>query len=197
MRSKRIKQIISIRGLEQLGLARQVWRIPPERLRASSRLNRSVSKQTAMTDKARKDDPMLHTGSILVVDREPTIVNLLVEILTDDGYIAYTAPDSAGALVAIARHPPALILLDLGPPGMCGAALIEQVRGAGLASMPIVLMTTEPRDAAPLLVPGSIEGLAKPFALDDLLACVARYMPPAHAGERPAALRAAYSMATA
>jgi two-component system KDP operon response regulator KdpE len=122
---------------------------------------------------------MFHTGGILVVDHEPTIVNLLVEILTDDGYIAYTAPDGAGALVAIAHHPPALILLDLGLPGMCGAALIEQVRGAGLATTPIVLMTTEPRDAVPLLVPGSIECLAKPFDLDDLLARVAHYVQPA------------------
>jgi DNA-binding response OmpR family regulator len=139
---------------------------------------------------------MLHTGSILVVDHEPTIVNLLVEILTDDGYIAYTAPDGAGALVTIARHPPALILLDLGPPGMCGAALIEQVRRAGLATMPIVLMTTEPRDAAPLLVPGSIECLAKPFDLDDLLACVARYVQPAQVVQ-PAARYSTYQTAAA
>jgi DNA-binding response OmpR family regulator len=69
------------------------------------------------------------TGSILIVDREPTIVELLVEILTDEGYIAYTAPDGAGALVAIARHPPVLILLDLGHPGMRGAPRIEQNRG--------------------------------------------------------------------
>jgi DNA-binding response OmpR family regulator len=56
------------------------------------------------------------TGSILIVDHEPTIVDLLVEILTDEGYIAYTAPDGAGALAAIACHPPALILLGVGAP---------------------------------------------------------------------------------
>jgi DNA-binding response OmpR family regulator len=118
------------------------------------------------------------TGSILVVDREPTIVNLLVEILTDAGYIAYTAPDSAGALVAIASHRPALILLDLAGPGIHAAALIAHLRAAGPATIPIVVMTTTPHDAAPLLMLGVGECLAKPFDLDELLSCVARYVQP-------------------
>jgi hypothetical protein len=46
--------------------------------------------------------------------------------------------------------------------------------------MPIVVMTTAPDAGAALLIPGSIECLAKPFNLDDLLACVARYVQPAH-----------------
>jgi DNA-binding response OmpR family regulator len=77
----------------------------------------------------RKENDMQPTGSILVVDRESIIVDLLVEILTDAGYIAYTAPDGAGARVAIARHRPALIMLDVGGPSMHGAALIAHVRG--------------------------------------------------------------------
>jgi CheY-like chemotaxis protein len=82
------------------------------------------------------------TGSILIVDNEPTIVDLLVEILTDEGYIAYTAPDGAGALAAIARHSPALLMLDVRMPGLPGAALIAQMREAGLTAVPIVLITT-------------------------------------------------------
>jgi DNA-binding response OmpR family regulator len=128
------------------------------------------------------------TGSILIVDNEPTIVDLLVEILTDEGYIAYAAPNGAGALDAITRHPPALLLLDVWRAGPRGAALIAQVREVGPATMPIVLMTTVPRDAEPLLVPRSIECLAKPFDLDDLLACVARYVRPAQAADQRLAL---------
>jgi CheY-like chemotaxis protein len=118
------------------------------------------------------------TGSILVVDNEPTIVDLIVEILTDEGYVAYAAPDGASALTTIAHHPPALLLLDVRMPGMSGAELIAVLRGAGLAPMPMVLMTTAPRDAAPLLVPGLIECLVKPFDLDELLTCIARYVLP-------------------
>jgi CheY-like chemotaxis protein len=105
---------------------------------------------------------MQYTGSIVVLDHDPTIVELLVEILTDEGYIAYSARDDAGALAAIVRHPSALLMLDVLMPGMHGA-LIAQVRAVGPATMPIVVMTTSPHDAEPLLVPGSIECLAKPL----------------------------------
>ena len=74
------------------------------------------------------------TGSILVVDNEPTIVDLLVEILTDEGYVAYAAPNGAEALATIARHPPALILLDMQMSDISDAELIAQVRLGGLAT---------------------------------------------------------------
>jgi DNA-binding response OmpR family regulator len=137
---------------------------------------------------------MRRTGSILVIDDDAAIVDLIVEVLTDEGYVAYAAPDGAGALATIARHRPALVLLDMWMPDRRGAALIAQAREAGLATMPMVLMTTAPRDAEPLLVPGSIECLAKPFDLDDLLVRVARYVQPAVA-ETPA-LRAHAEPAT-
>ena len=118
------------------------------------------------------------TGSILIVDNEPAIVDLLVNLLTDEGYVVYTAPDGASVLAAVARHSPALILLDMGRLGLRGAALIAQVRRAGPAILPIVLMTTTPREARPLLVLGSIECLDKPFDIDDVLVRVARYVQP-------------------
>jgi DNA-binding response OmpR family regulator len=116
---------------------------------------------------------MQQTGSILVIDNESTIADLLIEILTDDGYVAYAAAPGAPALAANVHYPPALILLDAGHPGKDGAALIAQVRAAGLATTPIVVMTT-----APQLLSEAIELLAKPFDLDDLFACVARYVQP-------------------
>jgi len=79
------------------------------------------------------------------------------------------------------RHAPALILLDVGRPGICGAELIERVCESDLVTMPIVAMTTDPCDAARLLAPRVTECLAKPFDLDELLACVARHVRPAQA----------------
>ena len=134
---------------------------------------------------------MTCTGSILVVDYEPTIVDLLVEILTDAGYVAYSALPGAPALAAIARYPPALLLLDIRRPAMDGAALIAGVREVAPATMPIVVLTTAPRDADRLLVPESIELLAKPFDLDDLLVCVARHVRPAQAVDQRLASRTA------
>lgn len=121
---------------------------------------------------------MIPTGSILVIDDELAIAGLIVEFLTDEGYVVYSALNSADAATLIAQNPPRLILLDLGHPTTPGTALIGQVRAASRATIPLVLMTTAPHKAAPLLVPGAIECLAKPFDLSDLLACVARYVRP-------------------
>jgi DNA-binding response OmpR family regulator len=134
---------------------------------------------------------MTCTGSILVVDYEPTIVDLLIEILTDAGYVAYSALPGAPALAAIARYPPALLLLDIRRPAMDGAALIAGVREVAPATMPIVVLTTAPRAIAPLIVPESIELLAKPFDLDDLLVCLARHVRPAQAADQRLASRTA------
>ena len=131
---------------------------------------------------------MQHTGGILVIDNDAAIVDLLVEVLTDEGYIVYAAPDGPHALAAIARHLPALILLDLHMPGMSGAELLAQLRRTGLATMPILLVTAAPCDATPLLIPGAVACLPKPFNLDDLLACVARDMQPARTAEYAVAL---------
>lgn len=118
-------------------------------------------------------------GSILIVDNEPAIVDLLVEILTDAGYVVYSAPDGTRALIAIARHPPGLIMLDVRNPGRQGAELIKHMREAVLATIPIVVTTTAPHDATPLLALGAAAYLAKPFDIDALLACVARFVQPA------------------
>ena len=88
---------------------------------------------------------MQRTGNILVVDNEPTIADLLIEILTDAGYIAYSMPPGAPALAAIARYSPALLLLDVQWLDKDGAALIARVRAVGSATMPIVVLTTAPR----------------------------------------------------
>jgi CheY-like chemotaxis protein len=129
---------------------------------------------------------MSHTSSILVVDSETTIVELLVELLTDEGYIAHSARNGAGALAVIAHQHVSLILLDVRTLGMSGDEVIAEMRATGLATTRIVLMTTSAHDAAPLLGRGSMECLAKPFDLDDVLTCVARYMRPTQAVE-PAA----------
>jgi two-component system OmpR family response regulator len=118
------------------------------------------------------------TSKILIIDHEPLIAELLINLLTEAGYTACAATDDAGALFAIARHSPALLLLDVGHNSRHGIKVIEHIHAVGLATIPLVVMTTAPRDVAPLLTPGVVESLAKPFNIDALLACVARYVQP-------------------
>ena len=119
---------------------------------------------------------MLRTETILVVDDDPAIAALIAEVLTDEGYTARLAYDAASALAVIAAQVPALILTDLLLPGMSGLELLRMVRARGHADLPIILVTTAADRAADLTDAAAF--LAKPFDIDELLACVARYVSP-------------------
>ena len=120
---------------------------------------------------------MQRMGSILIVDGEPTIAELLVDLLTDAGYAALSASDGPSAFWIIINYAPALLLLDNHLPDVRAADLIAQLRGAGVAAMPIVVMSTV-LDDDELPVTGACRSLAKPFDIDDVLACVAGYVQP-------------------
>ena len=118
---------------------------------------------------------MQRANYVLVVDDESAIVDFVCDVLTDEGYIAISATDGPSALTMIAAQAPALLLTDLWMPGMDGRELIAQLHAAGLARFPIVVMTGSP-DERLLTEPGISAVLAKPFELDELLACVAQYV---------------------
>ncbi|MEG4324414.1 response regulator, partial [Microcoleus sp. herbarium5] len=59
-------------------------------------------------------------GNILIVDDIPANLQLLAQILSQQGYKTRTAPDGKLALRSIELTPPDLILLDIMMPGMDG-----------------------------------------------------------------------------
>jgi CheY-like chemotaxis protein len=117
---------------------------------------------------------MRQTGDILVVDDEVDIVNLVVDILQDEGYQVRSAFNGEMALAAIAQQQPAMILMDMYMPQMTGIMLLEHLRTNGISAIPVVLMTASPRAAETLLNMELVDYLAKPFDIDELLQCVAR-----------------------
>jgi len=119
---------------------------------------------------------MQQSGRVLVVDDQTEIVDLIVDFLRDEGYRVDGVTDGVSALAAIEAHPPALILLDMFMPHMTGNELWEYLKGNHIATIPVVLMTASPSAAENLLAQGATDYLAKPFDLDQLLACVARYV---------------------
>lgn len=117
---------------------------------------------------------MRQAGDILVVDDEVDIVNLVVDILQDEGYQVRSAFSGEMALAAITQQQPAMILMDMYMPQMTGIMLLEHLRATGTAAIPVVLMTASPRAAETLLNMDLVDYLAKPFDIDQLLQCVAR-----------------------
>jgi two-component system, NtrC family, nitrogen regulation response regulator NtrX len=119
---------------------------------------------------------MAQPGDILVVDDEADIVNLVVELLQDEGYKVRSAFNGEMALAAIAQQQPAMILMDMYMPQMTGIMLLEHLKTNGVSDIPVVLMTASPRAAESLLNQGMVDYLAKPFDIDQLLQCVERHL---------------------
>lgn len=119
---------------------------------------------------------MQRAGTVLVVDDQTEIVDLVVDFLRDEGFSVRGTTDGAAALAAIGDQPPAMVLLDMFMPHMTGSELWEHLQRQNLTDIPVVLMTASPSAAQNLLAQGATDYLAKPFDLDQLLECVARYV---------------------
>ena len=106
--------------------------------------------------------------SILVVDDDPRICDLLEALFHDEGYETRRAADGLEALAAITDAVPDLIVTDLMMPRLDGAGLIRQVRERGLA-IPIVVISAVHSTARTLDVAGFVP---KPFDLGHLTTVV-------------------------
>ena len=111
---------------------------------------------------------------ILVVDDEPALRELLVDVLTDEGYTVLAAPDGRRALDLVPTERPDLLLLDIMMPGLSGHEVVGQLRTLP-ESPPVVLMSAGMAPAGRLEPPVAIF-LPKPFKLDQLLATIARVL---------------------
>jgi CheY-like chemotaxis protein len=115
-------------------------------------------------------------GRILVVDDNLANLKLAGDLCECEGYEVDRAQSAEGALEAIARRPPDLILMDLALPGMDGLALTRHLRASpDTRHIPVVALTAFAmrRDEERALEAGCDAYLAKPIdtrALPALLA---------------------------
>jgi two-component system KDP operon response regulator KdpE len=107
---------------------------------------------------------------VLVVDDEPQIVRALAINLRARQHEVHTAATGAEALVLAARHPPDLVLLDLGLPDMDGAQVIEGLRGWMNAPIIVLSGRTGGSDKVAALDAGADDYVTKPFGMDELMA---------------------------
>ena len=102
-------------------------------------------------------------ASVLVVDDEMAITELLAEFLSDMGHTTLTAANGRDALALTRSHHPQLIITDVMMPHMDGFALLDAVRAdAAYATTPVILMSA----AFPLQLPrNDATYVQKPFDL--------------------------------
>ena len=80
-------------------------------------------------------------ATILVVDDELGIRDLLSEILNDEGHTVELAENAAQARAVRAQLRPDLVLLDLWMPDTDGVTLLKEWASGGLLSMPVIMMS--------------------------------------------------------
>jgi DNA-binding response OmpR family regulator len=114
-------------------------------------------------------------GSVLVVDDEPTITDVVSRYLERAGYDTRSAADGAAALELAGQARPDLVVLDLMLPGMDGLEVMRRLRTAGNGHRVSVILLTakgEPADRVIGLRLGADDYVAKPFSPAELVARV-------------------------
>ncbi len=107
---------------------------------------------------------------VLVVDDEPQILRALRINLRVRNYEVDTAATGAEALTAAGRHPPDLVLLDLGLPDLDGVEVIEGLRGWTQAPIIVLSGRADSTDKVEALDAGADDYVTKPFGMEELLA---------------------------
>ncbi|HVM66962.1 MAG TPA: response regulator [Acidimicrobiales bacterium] len=114
--------------------------------------------------------------TILVVDDDPVIQNLLALNFEMEGYSVATANDGAEALDSIAARPPDVVVLDVMMPKVDGIEVVRRMKAdATTAAVPVLLLSAraQAKDVTAGLEAGADAYMTKPFDPADLLERVA------------------------
>jgi|SRR5437764_440250 len=116
----------------------------------------------------------MSSGSVLVVDDEPTIAEVVGGYLERAGYATRIAYDGRAALAAVDEDRPDLVVLDLMLPGVDGLEVMRRLRERPKPPLAIILLTArgEESDRIVGLRLGADDYVVKPFSPAELVARV-------------------------
>lgn len=143
-----------------------------------------MSRVVSSAHGAASDDPCLHAPtpaprrSILLVEDDRTIREVVSELLADEGYAVVTAGEGEQAIALLRDHRPppeslCLVILDMMLPVADGVQVLRALSSLG-AYVPVVAMSADTGQLRRASQAGAEDTLAKPFDVDQLLSVVAR-----------------------
>jgi CheY-like chemotaxis protein len=124
--------------------------------------------------------PAPRPPSVLVIDDEPVILDILRRVLRANGYVVLTAAGGPAG-VELLRHAPGsagMALVDVRMPGLDGPATLAALRAIDPA-LPCCFMTGQAGDydREALRAAGGDAVIAKPFHLDEVVARLRELLP--------------------
>ncbi len=109
-------------------------------------------------------------AKILIVDDEPSIINLITAYLKPEGYEVLTASDGLSGLKTARAFKPDIILLDVMLPGMDGIEILTRLRRETDVYVIMLTAKTEETDKVIGLTVGADDYVTKPFSPRELVA---------------------------
>ena len=112
-------------------------------------------------------------STILIIDDDIHIGNMLEEALSGEGYAVTRAYSGTEALLLLEKEQPNLVLLDRMLPGLSGEEVLPQIKG-----IPVIVVSAkgDVEDKVELLVSGAVDYVTKPFHMKELLARIAIHL---------------------
>jgi DNA-binding response OmpR family regulator len=129
-------------------------------------------------------------GTILVVDDEPNIADLVDLYLAREGYRVLQAGTGAAGLEAVNTHRPRLVVLDVGLPDMDGLEVCKRLRQT--SQIPVIFLTARDGEVDRVLglELGGDDYLTKPFSPAELVARVKAVLRRVDGGPAPEVVQA-------
>lgn len=116
-------------------------------------------------------------ATVLVVEDEFGIAELLDVVLTEEGHRVVTAMNGKLGLEMLAKEHPDLVFCDFMMPVMDGAAMLNAMAAnPALQGIPVVMMSSLPKPAVAERCSGYVAFMRKPFKLFELLDVVKRVL---------------------
>ena len=118
--------------------------------------------------------PPEHLGTILAIDDESDVVDIVSDHFTSLGYHVVGAGHGGDGLMLAEFDRPDVVLLDITMPGISGVEVLQQLR-LRWPELPVIMVTGlgDPDIAKDTLRRGAFDYIAKPFELDRLERVVA------------------------
>ena len=110
--------------------------------------------------------------TILIVEDEPNVAEMFVEMFRVSDYEVYKCLTSSEALELAKQHQPDLIVMDVMMPEISGLTVLQQIRAiAGLEALPVIVVSSNalPKDIQAGLDAGATAYLAKPISYPELM----------------------------
>ncbi len=110
-------------------------------------------------------------AKLLIVEDDLALQKIIADLLQGEGFLTERVSTGADALRKIETISPDMVLLDLGLPDIQGESILKVVR-EDYPEIPVIILTakSKPQEIAQGLNLGADDYLAKPFAIEELLA---------------------------